>query len=118
MGDQAISERQARVWFWGIFAVAVALRVLWFNSYSAHHPDELIQYLEQAHRIVFGYGVVPWEFREFIRSWLIPLMLVPPMLLVFGTTILVTIAGGTMADAKQALKALKRAFTAKVPELP
>jgi hypothetical protein len=79
MGDQAISERQARVWFWGIFAVAVALRVLWFNSYSAHHPDELIQYLEQAHRIVFGYGVVPWEFREFIRSWLIPLMLVPPM---------------------------------------
>jgi len=43
------------------------------------------------------------------------LMLVPPMLLVFGTTILVTIAGGTMADAKQAMKALKRAFTAKVP---
>ena len=27
---------------------------------------------------MFDYGVVP-EFREFIRSWLIPLMLVPPM---------------------------------------
>lgn len=43
------------------------------------------------------------------------LMLVPPLLLVFGTTILVTIAGGTMADAKAALKAFKRAFTAAVP---
>ena len=81
MGDQAKSLRDARIWFWGIFAVAVVLRTLAFNSFSAIHPDELIQYLEQAHRIVFGYGVVPWEFREFIRSWLIPLMLVPPMLL-------------------------------------
>ena len=51
------------------------------HSYATHHPDETIQYLEQAHRIVFGYGVVPWEFRYFIRSWLIPLLLVPPMAL-------------------------------------
>ena len=79
MGDQAISAREARLWFWGLLAVAVVLRIIAFNSFSAIHPDELIQYLEQAHRIVFGYGVVPWEFREFIRSWLIPLMLVPPM---------------------------------------
>lgn len=79
MGDEAVSARERRIWFWGILAVAALLRVLAFNSFSAHHPDELIQYVEQAHRIVFGYGVVPWEFREFIRSWLIPLMLVPPM---------------------------------------
>src|SRR5687768_17401971 len=79
MGDEAISAREGRIWFWGILVVAVLLRVLTFNSFSAHHADEIIQYLEQAHRIVFGYGVVPWEFREFIRSWLIPLMLVPPM---------------------------------------
>ena len=79
MGDQVKAGREARIWFWGIFAVAVVLRIFAFNSFSVHHPDELIQYLEQAHRIVFGYGVVPWEFREFIRSWLIPLMLVPPM---------------------------------------
>lgn len=71
--------RYERLCFWAIFAVAAALRISAFNSFSAVHPDELIQYLEQAHRIVFGYGVVPWEFREFIRSWLIPLMLVPPM---------------------------------------
>ena len=50
-----------------------------FDPYSAHHPDETIQYLEQAHRLVFGYGVVPWEFRYGIRSWLIPLALAGPM---------------------------------------
>ncbi|HET7690389.1 MAG TPA: MotA/TolQ/ExbB proton channel family protein [Nocardioidaceae bacterium] len=42
------------------------------------------------------------------------LMLVPPLLLVFGTTIMVCVAGGTMADAKHAIGSLKRAFTAKV----
>ena len=81
MGDVASSARSARLWFWGLLALAIVLRIAAFNAYSAHHPDETIQYLEQAHRIVFGYGVVPWEFRYFIRSWLIPLMLVPPMAL-------------------------------------
>lgn len=38
------------------------------------------------------------------------LVLGPPMLLVFGTTLLVTVAGGTMTDAKEAMKALVRAF--------
>jgi chemotaxis protein MotA len=38
----------------------------------------------------------------------------PAMLLVFGTTILVTIAGGTMRDAKQIVASLVRAFTGKV----
>lgn len=42
------------------------------------------------------------------------LLLFPPMLLVLGTTILVSIAGGTMADAKNAARSLKRAFTSKV----
>ncbi len=71
--------REEHIWFWGLLAAALLARIFAFNSYSAHAPDEIIQYLEQAHRFVFGYGVVPWEFREFIRSWLIPLMLVPPM---------------------------------------
>ncbi|MBS42792.1 MAG: motility protein A [Nocardioides sp.] len=39
------------------------------------------------------------------------LLLLPPMLLVLGTTVMVTIAGGTMADAKTAVTSLKRAFT-------
>jgi chemotaxis protein MotA len=42
------------------------------------------------------------------------LLLLPPMLLVFGTTLMVTMAGGTIPDAKNALGALKTAFTGKV----
>jgi chemotaxis protein MotA len=43
------------------------------------------------------------------------LLLLPPMLLVFGTTLMVSFAGGTMADAKLALRGLKRAFTGAAP---
>jgi hypothetical protein len=42
---------------------------------SLHHPDENFQLLEQAHRIAFGYGVVPWEFRDGIRSPVLPYVL-------------------------------------------
>lgn len=34
--------------------------------------DETIQYFEQGHRLAFGSGIVPWEFVEGIRSWLLP----------------------------------------------
>ena len=42
------------------------------------------------------------------------LLLPAPLLLVFGTTLLVTMAGGTMSDAKGSVGALKRAFTGGV----
>ncbi len=41
------------------------------------------------------------------------LLLIPPILLVFGGTIGAAIAGGTMADTKNAAKSLVRAFTGK-----
>jgi phosphatidylinositol glycan class B len=41
------------------------------------HPDETIQYLEQANRVVTGRGLVPWEYLAEVRSWLIPGMLIP-----------------------------------------
>lgn len=34
------------------------------------HPDEIFQSLEQGHRLVYGYGLVPWEFDYAARSWL------------------------------------------------
>lgn len=43
------------------------------------------------------------------------LVLMPPMLLVIGATIMISIAGGTMADAKAIPKSLKRAFGTDVP---
>ena len=42
--------------FWLILIAGAVLRVAAFEPYSAHHPDETIQYLEQAHRLVFGHG--------------------------------------------------------------
>ena len=34
--------------------------------------DEIFQTLEQGHRLAFGYGLVPWEFQDGARSWLLP----------------------------------------------
>jgi hypothetical protein len=34
--------------------------------------DEIFQTLEQGHRLAFGYGLVPWEFKAGARSWLLP----------------------------------------------
>jgi chemotaxis protein MotA len=42
------------------------------------------------------------------------LLLPGPLILVFGTTLLVSLAGGTMADAKSSMKGLKEAFTGNV----
>ncbi len=36
------------------------------------HPDEIMQYLEPAHWLVFGNGVKYWEYFYGARSWLIP----------------------------------------------
>ena len=36
------------------------------------HPDEIVQYLEPAHRLVFGSGVTYWEHFYGARSWLVP----------------------------------------------
>jgi hypothetical protein len=35
-------------------------------------PDEIYQSLEQAHRLLFGYGIAPWEFEQGARSWIFP----------------------------------------------
>jgi hypothetical protein len=62
-----------------ILAVAVALRVWVALTSGPVHPDEIFQYLEQAHRTVFGNGIVTWEYRYGMRSWLLPLLLATPM---------------------------------------
>jgi GPI mannosyltransferase 3 len=66
-----------------ILALALSLRVLAiFSLPSLHHPDENFQMLEQAHRLAFGYGVVPWEFQYGMRSLVVPYLLSK----VFGLT--------------------------------
>jgi hypothetical protein len=56
--------------------LAFALRLggaLFFPNKFQH--DEIFQVLEPAHRLWTGWGIVAWEFREGIRSWLLPAFL-------------------------------------------
>ena len=60
----------------GIFAVALALRIgVALRSPSIEWPDEIFNTLEPAHRLAYGYGVIAWEWRDGIRSWIYPAFL-------------------------------------------
>ena len=59
-----------------LLGLALLLRVLAIILFpSLHHPDENFQLFEQAHRTAFGYAIVPWDFREGIRSPVLPYLL-------------------------------------------
>ena len=77
----ALVERHERMWFWGLLALAVLLRALNFSAFAMHHPDEVMQYLEPAYRLLTGEGIVTWEYRYGMRSWLLPWLLAGPMAL-------------------------------------
>jgi phosphatidylinositol glycan class B len=47
-----------------LLAAAVAVRSLSLLSQTFFQPDEFYQALEPAHRLVFGYGVLTWEWRD------------------------------------------------------
>jgi phosphatidylinositol glycan class B len=56
-----------------VLVMASAVRALLaYYDHSIFWPDEIHQSLEQAHRAAFGYGLVPWEFRDGARSWVFP----------------------------------------------
>ena len=56
-----------------VLGLAFAVRVFafWTQTYVLFN-DETFQYFEQGHRLAFGTGVVPWEYVDGIRSWLLP----------------------------------------------
>ncbi len=55
---------------------ALALRIgLALASPNIFYPDEIFQTLEPAHRLAFGYGIISWEWRLGIRSWVFPAFL-------------------------------------------
>lgn len=57
-------------------AFVLRLAVVWLWP-SIHQADEVFQVLEPAHRLWFGQGIVSWEWRLGIRSWLMPGLLAP-----------------------------------------
>jgi len=54
-------------------ATGAALRLyVAFTDDGIFWPDEVFQSLEPAHRLVFGYGMVAWEFIEGARNYALP----------------------------------------------
>jgi hypothetical protein len=67
------ADRRDRIVLLTIMAAAIALRAsLALASPNMIWPDEIFQTLEPAHRLAFGHGVITWEFRDGVRSWLLP----------------------------------------------
>ena len=77
--DEAASRRALTLVL--LTALAVRLWSVFTHTYLAH-PDETFQYLEPAHRLAFGSGVITWEFLDGIRSWFLPGVLAVVMRLV------------------------------------
>lgn len=56
-----------------VLALALAARAaVALSGDFVLHPDEIMQYLEPAHRLAFGSGVTYWEYFYGARSWLVP----------------------------------------------
>jgi hypothetical protein len=99
MGE--VVARHERIWFWGLLALAILLRALNFNAFAMHHPDEVLQYIEPAYRLLTGDGIVTWEYRYGMRGWLLPWLLAGPMALgkAVGGTALAGIVAARIAAA-------------------
>lgn len=58
-----------------VFALVAGLGLrVWlsFDDDGIYRPDEIYQSLEPAHRLVFGYGLIAWEFSTGARNWALP----------------------------------------------
>jgi len=68
--------KYAASYLWIILGVALLLRLGLFIFFpSIYWPDEIFQTQEAGHRLAYGYGVVPWEYRLGIRSWVLPALI-------------------------------------------
>jgi GPI mannosyltransferase 3 len=62
-----------RLVLWGSMLFGFALKVaIVFTDDGINWPDEIYQSFEPAHRLVFGHGLVAWEFLEGARTWAVP----------------------------------------------
>ncbi len=73
------SERAAALVLWTALAAGAALRAwLALTDAGIYWPDEIYQSLEPAHRLVWGRGLVAWEFASGARPWTLPALVALP----------------------------------------
>jgi len=60
-------------WYLLVFlAIALILRLVVFRAFpSIYWADEIFQTQEAAHRLAYGPGVITWEYRFGVRSWVL-----------------------------------------------
>ena len=62
-----------RAVLWGSLLLGFVLKArIVFTDDGINWPDEIYQSFEPAHRLVFGHGLVAWEFLEGARTWAVP----------------------------------------------
>lgn len=74
MGREGVPARRVLL---AIVLVALVVRVAVAALPIVHHEDEIWQYLEPAYGAVTGRWIETWDIREGIRSWLMPVLLMP-----------------------------------------
>ena len=63
----------ARLILWPALLIGLGCRAyVILTDDGIYWPDEIHQSLEPAHRLVFGYGLVAWEFAAGARNWAFP----------------------------------------------
>lgn len=63
----------ARLILWSALLIGLGCRAyVALTDDGIYWPDEIHQSLEPAHRLVFGYGLVAWEFADGARNWAFP----------------------------------------------
>jgi GPI mannosyltransferase 3 len=59
-----------------VLALALLLRLIVFHSSpSIYWADEIFQTQEPAHQLAYGPGMVTWEYRLGLRSWVLPALI-------------------------------------------
>jgi len=72
-------ERTAALVLWTALAAGAGLRAfLALTDAGIYWPDEIYQSLEPAHRLVWGRGLVAWEFSAGARPWTLPALVALP----------------------------------------
>lgn len=71
--DETQQRRPALVVLYVSLALGAAARLyIAFTDDGIFWPDETYQSLEPAHRLAFGYALMPWEFLDGARNWALP----------------------------------------------